>query len=86
MEVDLEEPEKAKVGSVELKTTEAAGISKDGQPVQAAMEIGLGIEDRPGNANAGTERLEPGTSKTKMETAWVRKVMKPYYLKTADVL
>ncbi len=39
VDVDLEEPEKAKVGLRESKTMEAADVSKDDLPVQAAMEL-----------------------------------------------
>ncbi len=39
VEMDMDESEKAKAESVEPKTTEAAGVSKDDQPGQAAMEV-----------------------------------------------
>ncbi len=56
VEMDTEEPQKAKAGSKEPKTVEAAGVSKDGQPVRAAVEVVLGkVEDQPGKANAGTK-------------------------------
>ncbi len=52
-EVDMEEPDKAKAGSREPTTMEATGVSKDGHPMQAAMEAGLGkMEDQSGKANA----------------------------------
>ncbi len=41
MEVDMKEPDMAKVGSGEPKTLEAAGLSKDDQTVRAAMEVKL---------------------------------------------
>ncbi len=41
MKVDMEEPEKVKARSGESKTMEAAGVSKDDQPVKAAMEVVL---------------------------------------------
>ncbi len=41
VEVNIEEPGKAKAGSEKPKTMEAASMSTDGQPVQAAMEVRL---------------------------------------------
>ncbi len=50
----------------------AAGVSKDVQPVKAALEVRLGkMEDQLGKANARTERSEDGTGKTEVEAAWV---------------
>ncbi len=68
VEVGREEPEKPKAGSRELMTTEAAGINKDGQPVQAAMEIGLTkLEDQYGKANVGTGGSKARTGKSEVE-------------------
>ncbi len=39
MELDMQELEKAKVGSRKSKIMDAAGVSKDGQPVHAAMDV-----------------------------------------------
>ncbi len=66
---------------------EAAGGSKDGQPVQAPVEDGLGkVEDQSGKANAGTEESEAGTGKTEVKAAYVRKAIKPYHSMTIEVL
>ncbi len=57
VEANVEEPMKAKAGLRKPKTMEAAGVSKGGQLVQAAMEVKLGkVKDRSGKANAGTFR------------------------------
>ncbi len=70
VEVDMEEPQKAKAGSWKPRTS-FAGVSKYGRPVQAAMEVGLGkVEDQSGKVNAGTEESEAGTGKTEAEKAW----------------
>ncbi len=56
MKLNIKEPEKAKAESKVSKTMEAAGRDKDGQPVQAAMEVGLRkLEEQSGKANAGTK-------------------------------
>ncbi len=73
------EPEKTKAGLREPKIKETAGVSKDGQLGKTAMEIGLGkVENHSTKTNAGTEGLQAGTGKMKVETAWVKKVMKLY--------
>ncbi len=54
--VDAEEPEKAKAGSGEPKTTEATRVNKNGHPVLAVMEAELEkMEEQSGKANAGNE-------------------------------
>ncbi len=74
VEVDMEEPQKVNAGSGELRTTEAAGASKDGHPV--SMKVGLGkVEDQSRKANAGTEGLIGGTGKKEVEAGWGRKVV-----------
>ncbi len=51
-DVDIEEPEEEKAGSGKPKTMEATGVIKDGQVVQAAMEVGVGKEeDQSGTVN-----------------------------------
>ncbi len=68
-------PEKAKAGAREPKIVEAAGLSKDGQPLQAAMEVGLGkVEYQSGRANAAIDESDAGTGKREVETAWKRKL------------
>ncbi len=59
-----------------------------GQPVEAAMQVGLGkVVDQSGKANTGTKGLEEAnTGEMKIEVAWVRKTMKPYYPMTMEVL
>ncbi len=70
----MKEPEKAKAGSGEPKPMEAAGLSEDGQPVQAAVKVRLGkVKDQSGKTNAGTEASEARNGNTEVKAACKRK-------------
>ncbi len=69
VEVDTEELRKAKVGSGEIKNIDAAGVSKDGKPMQPSSEVELEkVEDQSRKVNAGTKKLGARTGKTEVES------------------